>query len=138
METFKIWIISEDLPWTGTSICKGLICHGRGYEAHVQHFKKIWLNKEPKKGFKGKVKLNKSIRNTGCEDLRVSLGRPGPMLTVKIFPEILQTAWESWPFMILTCLVPPPPNPSFFTLNSSLQLKKKKKLLRLLYSYEAL
>lgn len=52
------------------------------------------------------------------------LGRPSPIVMVRVFPPGLSWARSPWPLWKATTLAPPPPQPSFFTLNSSLRPKK--------------
>lgn len=50
-----------------------------------------------------------------------SFGRPGPIETVKILPDIFKTGTSPWPATNFTVRVPPPPHPSFFTVKSKLK-----------------
>lgn len=54
-------------------------------------------------------------------NLLEDLGRPSPIVTDRVFPPGLSWATSPGPFWNTTILVPPPPQPSFFTLNSSLK-----------------
>lgn len=53
-------------------------------------------------------------------NLLEDLGRPSPTVTLRVFPPGLSWARSPWPLWNTTTLEPPPPQPSFFTLNSSL------------------
>lgn len=47
------------------------------------------------------------------------------MVTLRLFPPGLSCARSPWPLWNATTLEPPPPQPSFFTLNSSLKGKQR-------------
>lgn len=53
-------------------------------------------------------------------NLLEDLGRPSPTVMVRVFPPGLSWARSPCPLWKATTLEPPPPQPSFFTLNSSL------------------
>lgn len=57
---------------------------------------------------------------SSCYSLDV-LGRPSPTVMVRVFPAGLISARFPCPLWNTTTRVPPPPQPSFFTRNSSLQ-----------------
>lgn len=57
-------------------------------------------------------------------DLLEDLGRPSPIIIVRVFPPGLSWAISPWPLWKTTILEPPPPQPSFFTLNSSLKNRR--------------
>lgn len=57
-------------------------------------------------------------------DLLEFLGKPSPMVMLRLFPPGLSCARSPWPLWKATTLEPPPPQPSFFTLNSSLEGKQ--------------
>lgn len=52
------------------------------------------------------------------------LGRPSPTVMVRVFPPGLSWDRSPCPLWNTTTLVPPPPQPSFFTLNSNLSQKR--------------
>lgn len=52
------------------------------------------------------------------------LGSPSPMLTVRVLPAALRAATSPCPLTKVTLRVPPPPQPSFFTRNCSLEVRK--------------
>lgn len=53
-------------------------------------------------------------------NLLEDLGRPSPIVMVRVFPPGLSWAMSPCPLWNTTTREPPPPQPSFFTLNSSL------------------
>ena len=52
------------------------------------------------------------------------LGRPSPTVMLRVLPPGLSWARSPWPLWNTTTLAPPPPQPSFFTLNSSLRARE--------------
>ena len=53
-------------------------------------------------------------------------GRPGPIVTLRVLPDGLTMDTSLWPVLLnCSCLVPPPPNPSFFTVNVRLWRERK-------------
>lgn len=59
--------------------------------------------------------------------LRVSFGKPGPMEMLSVFPDGFKKGKSPLPGLKDSNLVPPPPQPSFFTVNVILQIKSNEK-----------